>query len=496
MTATETQSLASLSRKTSYNSIEVVPEKTWKQKVFSLSLDTYDTDEERAFVRKLDFFLLSWGCLSYCIKNIDLSNYKNAYVSGMKEDLNMYGNEYNLLGTFFTIGYAVAAIPCQLVMSRVKAAYFMSSCELAWGICTLLCAVPQNSAVGLYPLRFFIGAFEASSWSGMMVIFFNYYNNKELAFRAGLLGASAFVGQIITSFLQAAIYNNLGNHQVKSWQWLFIINGIMTVVVAVAGYFFVPDTPANGGARWMTKQEVAIALKRVHDQGRVTQRRFEFKQFLLAFTDKKLYYLLFAYMPWDLGLSATSYITLWLKAEENSDGSSRFTVREVNLIPTGGFLLGAISMVVITKTADITQKRIHLLVFQQVCGVIGCTILAIWPSQIALKFFGFFIMYIVQSTGAIIMSFVPEIWAKKPERRAVVTAIIVVLDFSTNSWLPLLIWPAKEAPNYHYGYKVNLGFEIASLVGCLLFYFHVYKKLKAANALESQEVIEPRDLVA
>lgn len=445
----------------------------------------FDTAKEEQFVRKLDFFLLSWGCVSYCIKNIDASNYKNAYVSGMKEDLNMVGNQYNLLGTFFTIGYAISAIPCQMTMSRVKASYFMGSCELLWGICTCLCAFP-TTARGLYPLRFLIGIFEASSWSGMMVIFFNYYNNEELGFRAGVLGASAFVGQIFTLFLQAAIYNRFGNSQFKSWQWLFIINGIMTIAVSIVGFYFLPDTPANGGARWMNRSEIKIALRRVEKLGRVTVRRFELNQFFKAFSDHKVYYLLLAYMPWDLGLNVTSYITLWLKSIVKEDKSPRYTVQQVNLIPIIGFIIAATSMVVITKFADITQKKIHVMVFQQVCGIFGCTILSIWPSSLYLKFAGFFIMYSVQSTGAIIMSLVPEIWAKEPEIRAVITAIIVVLDYATNSWLPLVIFPAETAPIYKYGYKVSLALETASLVGCLVFYYHIYSKLNPNPRLACQ----------
>lgn len=494
----------SISQQNLYNSIDRINdqklqrEKSWKQKIFSFSLDSYETEEERKFVRKLDFYLLSWACIAYMIKNVDQSNYKNAYVSGMKEDLNMTGNQYNLLGTFFTIGYAVAAIPFQLVMTKIKPSYLLGGCELLYGIFTCLCAIPQDNVKFLYACRFFIGAFESCSWSGVMYVFFNYYNNRELGFRAGLLGASAFIGQIITLFMQAAIYNNLGDHKIKSWQYLFLINGLMTAFVALFSLYLLPDSPANGGAVWMSKREVGIALKRVNDLGRVTQRRFRFKEFLKTFKDKHFYLLLLAYMPWDLGLNATSYITLWLKSVENPDHSAKYSVRQVNLIPIGGYVIGAISMIVITKFADVTQKRIHALVFQQTCGIIGCIVLSIWPSSLGLKYFGFFIMYIVQSTGAILMSFVPEIWAKNPERRAVITAIIVILDFSTNSWLPLLIWPAKEAPNYKYGYKFNLAFEVTSFIGCNVFYFYVYKRLKDSNELESQKKIqeEVRDLVA
>ncbi|KAI4597114.1 hypothetical protein KJ359_004625 [Pestalotiopsis sp. 9143b] len=51
--------------------------------------------EERALVRRLDIFLMTFGCVSQVIKYLDQSNISNAYVSGMKEDLGLKGNELN-----------------------------------------------------------------------------------------------------------------------------------------------------------------------------------------------------------------------------------------------------------------------------------------------------------------------------------------------------------------------------------------------------------------
>ncbi|KAK9779683.1 putative Major facilitator superfamily transporter [Seiridium cardinale] len=53
------------------------------------------TPEERELVRRLDIFLMTFGCISQVIKYLDQSNISNAYVSGMKEDLGLNGNELN-----------------------------------------------------------------------------------------------------------------------------------------------------------------------------------------------------------------------------------------------------------------------------------------------------------------------------------------------------------------------------------------------------------------
>ena len=67
-----------------------LPPKTWRSYIW----DTLDkSPEERKFLFKLDAVILTFASLGYFIKNLNQININNAFVSGMKEDLNMFGNE-------------------------------------------------------------------------------------------------------------------------------------------------------------------------------------------------------------------------------------------------------------------------------------------------------------------------------------------------------------------------------------------------------------------
>lgn len=66
-------------------------------------VDYFDPKEERAFVWRLDLWFLTIGFLGYMFKYIDQTNINNAYVSGMKEDLNLHGNELNYFTTYFNV---------------------------------------------------------------------------------------------------------------------------------------------------------------------------------------------------------------------------------------------------------------------------------------------------------------------------------------------------------------------------------------------------------
>lgn len=88
--------------------IATKPKKTWRSYVW----DTFDkSPEERRFLFKLDAVILTLASLGYFIKYLDQVNINSAFVSGMKEDLGLYGNQLNYITTAWTVGYVIGEIP-------------------------------------------------------------------------------------------------------------------------------------------------------------------------------------------------------------------------------------------------------------------------------------------------------------------------------------------------------------------------------------------------
>lgn len=88
--------------------VQSTPKRTWR----SYFWDTFDkSPEERKFLFKLDAVILTFASLGYFIKYLDQVNISNAYVSGMKEDLGLYGNQFNIMTTAWTVGYVIGEIP-------------------------------------------------------------------------------------------------------------------------------------------------------------------------------------------------------------------------------------------------------------------------------------------------------------------------------------------------------------------------------------------------
>lgn len=157
----------------SRDQLVVKPISTWKGYIW----DTWELPkEERWLLFKLDAFVLTFASVSsqllkpktdadrvaqlgYFLKNIDQSNVNNAFLSGMEEDLSMFGNQLVTSTSIFTVGYVIGQIPSNLLLTRVSPRWVIPSLELGWGISTI-CTSTVKSYKALYALRFLVGLFE------------------------------------------------------------------------------------------------------------------------------------------------------------------------------------------------------------------------------------------------------------------------------------------------------------------------------------------------
>jgi hypothetical protein len=98
----------------------------------------YFRNPRHVLLFKLDIMLLAWMFLAGIMKEMDQSATTQAYVSGMRESLNLFGNELVEFNTFFSIGYAIGLVPGQLIQTKVRPSLFLPICEVTWGLFVLL----------------------------------------------------------------------------------------------------------------------------------------------------------------------------------------------------------------------------------------------------------------------------------------------------------------------------------------------------------------------
>lgn len=92
---------------------------------------------EKKLLFKIDLFILTYACLAYFTKWLDQANLSNAYVSGMKEDLKMFGTEFNLASTCFSVGQILGPIPANILLTWIPPRFLLPGLELIWAALTI-----------------------------------------------------------------------------------------------------------------------------------------------------------------------------------------------------------------------------------------------------------------------------------------------------------------------------------------------------------------------
>ncbi|KAF5366767.1 hypothetical protein D9758_006492 [Tetrapyrgos nigripes] len=426
--------------------------------------------EERSLVFRLDCFLMTFGCISQIIKYLDQQNISQAYVSGMKEDLNLNGNELNFFSTYFSIGYCIMLIPSQVIMTYVRPSLWLPGLEIVWGVLTGLVATSSNASQ-IYALRTFIGLAESSAWPGMMTLFMHWYTPTELAKRMGFYHSCQAIGGMMANALQTAMHEGLDGAQgLAGWRWMFIINAIITVVFAFAGFVCIPDYPnkPNPMAFWFSKADAQLAMDRLSRNNRTEPSPVNWVSAKRTFSNWVVYFITILYIATVLASWGYAYFSLFLKSLENPDGTPRWDVSMINAIPIGGGAIQVAFVWIWAWLSDWLRTRWVLIVAQAVIGLIPCIIMSIWNVPLGAKYFSYFISYVCLGTAPLIFAWISDLIPQDPEQRALVVGVSIALYYAISSWSQVLIWPAVEAPHYRVGWQSSIALWVLVIMMTVL----------------------------
>ncbi|OQE15882.1 hypothetical protein PENSTE_c026G08173 [Penicillium steckii] len=421
---------------------------------------------ENLLLFKLDVLLLTWTFIAGILKEMDQSATTQAYVSGMKESLSLYGNELVNFNTFFSVGYAIGLIPGQLIQTKIRPSLFLPLCEISWGI-LVTCIAQAPDAKTVYGLRILLGLFSAVFWPTAISLIFNWYKPAELAKRVAFFSVSDAAGGMFISALQATLYKNMnGVHGISGWQWLFIISGTVTIGQGLLGLLIIPDTPALSRAIWLTDLEKRISQNRMASFGANTSNIIPvavLKEKLrkLVFHPVTYYFLLsFALSAW--ASRANSYFPLYLEDLKDSTGNLRFNTYQVNVIPIGGYALQIVSNLALNALSDWKHWRWQISMAPLfLLGVVLCVLCA-WPSDYKVVLAFYFLTYATNAGSPSLLAWMAETLRKEPEARAILVALTVTIVYVGHATIPLRVWQTKDSPRYPIGFPLATAFAFSS----------------------------------
>ncbi|GAB7346668.1 hypothetical protein MBLNU459_g1795t2 [Dothideomycetes sp. NU459] len=443
---------------------------------------------ERKLVQKLDFFILTFCCLMYFLNYLDRSNLTNAYVSGMKEDLHFKGNQLTQINTVFTCGYVIGQVPSNLALYYIKPRIFFPSMLLVWGGLTMVTAATHNPQ-SIMAIRFFQALAESSTFVGTHYILGSWYTERELGKRSGIFTASGLAGTMIGGFIQTGIYSSLnGKHGLAGWRWLFIIDGILCIPVAIYGFLLFPDTPATTKVPYLSQAEREIALSRVPPHA-------ERAPFNLAFV-KRVFTSWYWYgfvMLWVIAgetesFSSNSLLALYMKAQKNP----KYAVSQLNDYPTGVPAVGIVSTIFFATLTDFLGGKRYIVGYWIAITGIVTSAMILAPS--ATKASTFAAYYWAGSVYACQATFFA--WANDSLRyeedslRAVVIASMNAFSGAVNAWWSIVFYSANFAPHFTRGIPHDPTLLcVAASTGLL----ELFRLDKDTSSLRSERVIQITD---
>lgn len=439
--------------------------------------------KEKRLLLKLDILIAFYSFVGYWIKYIDNQNLNNAYISNMQQDLRMQGNDLINTQVIFNVGNTVFLLPWMFLLPRIPINYALFFTEMCWAVFTIglskVTNVPQLKA-----LRFFVGAFEAAYFPCIHYLLASWYKSHEIGRRGALFYMGQFLGVLTSGLIASATSDNLnGSSGLEGWRWLFLIDGIMTIVVAIMALVFIPGTPSRCYSLFLSDEEILLARKRMKENGsdisRTTKAFFDKTSWKKVFCSWQVYLLsILQTLGFNTNNSSSGSFLLWLKS------LNKYSSGEINKLSTVPPALGIFYIIIVCVGADLTRKRFAFIIFSYIMNFIGNIILTIWDVSYVTKWFAFCSAYWAWSQSSVFNPLISDLLRKDNNARAIGWMIMYILGVQSTAWISKLVWPTEDSPRYLKGFSTCAGFSIGFILLFCLAYF-LYKRDERKEALEN-----------
>jgi len=419
------------------------------------------SDEERARIDrkllwKLDIQLIPWLCLLYLASFLDRTNIGNAKIDGLQEDLKMTSNQYNLTLTIFFISYSLFEPATQIMLKRFRPSIFIPVIMILWGITMTTMGLVHNFS-GLMAARWFLGLCEAGLFPGVNYLLSCWYKRKEFGIRAAIFFSAAALAGSFGGLLAAAIVNMNGIGGKPGWAWIFILEGLATVVIGFASFYFVHDFPAE--ATFLTDEDRRRVIRRLKldKQSSAEHEEFKMQYFWASLRDWKTYTGAICYMGADGALYAFSLFIPTIIA------GLGYKSTKAQLLTVPPYACAAVMTVSIGFLADRTGKRGYCNIGMSLIGITGFAML-LGSGNVHVQYAGTFL-------GA--MGIYPCIantisWAANNiegvYKRGISLGFIIGWG-NLNGIVSSNIYRAQDKPRYKPGHGVVLGYMTLFLFG-------------------------------
>ncbi|KAK3829570.1 MAG: major facilitator superfamily domain-containing protein [Linnemannia elongata] len=227
-----------------------------------------------------------------------------------------------------------------------------------------------KTPAGLLASRFFLGLTESGLFPGSVYLISLWYTRAEQALRNGLFFSTATMAGAFGGVLAYGIAQMEGVAGLHGWQWIFILEGLPTVLLTVVVYFFLPDFPST--APFLSTEEKDLAVRRLLiDAGPATETAFSWRQFRAVFVDWKVYMHMITYI-----LNATPLYSLSLFLPSIVQGF-KFNALTTQAMTAPAYIIACLFTILFAFSSDRFRERGIHYAFPTFIGGIGYILLIV-----------------------------------------------------------------------------------------------------------------------
>ncbi|KAL4877460.1 vitamin H transporter [Aspergillus karnatakaensis] len=200
--------------------------------------------EERRVVRLIDWVLLPTLIAANFMVQIDRGNLSHSLTSTITEDLNITTNQVNVGSQMFLVGVVIFELPSNILMQIFPPQLWLSAQIFIWGLIATFQSWIQSYSSFL-ATRFLLGLFEAGFEPGGMYLLTMWYKRDEFSSRISYYYLGKLLASGISGLLAAGMLNLAGVGGWGGWRWMWLIEGLMTIFVALIFLLFHPRSIRN-----------------------------------------------------------------------------------------------------------------------------------------------------------------------------------------------------------------------------------------------------------
>ena len=332
----------------------------------SPALDQGHDVNRDALYRRITLRLIPFIFVCYLFNYLDRVNVGFAKLQ-MLDALKFSETIYGLGAGIFFIGYVLCGLPSNLALNRFGPRRWIALMMITWGTlstCLLFVTTPME----FYVLRLFTGAAEAGFFPGIVLYLSQWFPAQRRGRIMALFMSAIPVSGLLGGPFSGWILNHFaaGQGGLAGWQWMFLIQGLPTVVLGCMAVFLLSDGFAKAG--WLSAAErKAVADDLAADAAGKPKTVSD--SLVSVLTNPLIWTFGFVYFCIQSGVYA---INFWLPSIiKNLGFSDALLIGWLSAIP---YLLAGVFMLLVGRSADLRNERRWHLVVPMLMGAVGLLI--------------------------------------------------------------------------------------------------------------------------